>query len=95
MGASTLFGILATGASLTMTFVALPAQIWKNYDKGNCEGLSPAIIVTAVATYSMWTAYAWTKPDLFLQIAQTPGCILSLILLFQLFHYRGQSKGPP
>ena len=83
-----LIGILAVTASLTIVLLGLPAQIVKNYRRKSCDGLAPSLIYSSVCTYALWSIYGWTKPDWFLMVAQTPGCILTLILLFQLFHYR-------
>ncbi|OQB06403.1 MAG: MtN3/saliva family protein [bacterium ADurb.Bin212] len=81
-------GILATVASLMIVLLGLPAQIINNYRRKSCEGLAPQLVYAAVCTYTLWAIYGWTKPDLFLATAQTPGCILSLVLLYQLVKYR-------
>lgn len=81
-------GILAVAASLTITLLGLPAQIIKNYRRKSCDGLAPSLIYSACCTYALWSIYGWTKPDWFLVVAQTPGCVLAFILLFQLLYYR-------
>lgn len=87
-----LFGILATIASLSITFIGFPQQIYKNYKCKNVEGIAPFLIYSAVLTYFLWTVYAWIKPDLFLGITQTSGLVFSSILLAQLFIYQKQSR---
>lgn len=82
-----IFGTLATIASLSIVVIALPQQIYKNYKRKTCEGLAPSLFYLAACAYILWSLYAWTKPDIFLIISQTPGMILSLILVFQLFYY--------
>jgi len=82
-----IFGILAVITSLTVTLIGFPAQIIKNYKRKSCEGIAPLLIYCACLTYSLWTLYGWTKPDLFLIISQTSGCAFSFIVLFQLFYY--------
>lgn len=81
-------GFLATIASLTITFAGLPAQIFKNYHRGNCEGISPILVYSACCSYILWGLYGWTKPDWFLATAQTPGAVFAFILLGQLLYYR-------
>jgi uncharacterized protein with PQ loop repeat len=85
---STVIGILATTASLAIALLGLPAQIVKNNRRKNCDGLSLPLICTVFCSYSFWSIYGWTKPDLLLVIAQTPGSVLSLIIIFQFFHYQ-------
>jgi uncharacterized protein with PQ loop repeat len=82
------WGTLATAASLVIVGIGLPHQIYKNFRRKTCEGLAPSLIISAAISYTLWCIYGWTKPDLFLKIAQTPGCALALILLIQLIYYR-------
>lgn len=82
-----IIGILATIASLTIVLLGLPAQIVKNYRRKSCDGLAPSLVYSACFSYTLWSLYGWTKPDWFLAIAQTPGCVLALVLLFQLLIY--------
>lgn len=81
-------GILAAIASLTIVLLGLPAQIIKNYRRKSCDGIDPSLIYSICVAYTLWSLYGWTKPDWFLAVSQTPGCVLAFILLFQLFHYR-------
>jgi len=85
-----IIGTLATIVSLLIIGLGLPAQIYKNYKRKSCEGLSAWLFLMAFASYFLWCAYGWTKPDLFLKIAHTPGVALSLILLYQFFLYRNR-----
>ncbi len=86
-----IIGTFAVIASLTIIVIGLPAQIYKNYKRKSCDGIAPSLIYSACCTYTLWGLYGWTKPDWFLVIAQTPGSILALILLLQLFRYRKNS----
>lgn len=83
-----IIGIIATIASLTIVLLGLPAQIIKNYRRKSCDGIAPPLIYSACCSYMLWSLYGWTKPDWFLIIAHTPGCILAFVLLFQLLHYK-------
>ena len=81
-------GVLATIASLMIVVLGLPAQIIQNYRRKSCDGLAPSLIYAACCTYTLWSVYGWTKPDWFLAISQTPGCVLAFVLLVQLIIYR-------
>lgn len=81
-------GIIAALASLSIVLIGLPKQILENYRRKSCEGLAPSLIYSACCTYTLWGIYGWSKPDWFLFASQTPGSILSFILLFQLFKYK-------
>ncbi|MDO8668824.1 MAG: SemiSWEET family transporter [Candidatus Buchananbacteria bacterium] len=87
-----ILGLLATLSSLMIVFLGFPAQIIKNYRRKSCDGIAPTLIYSACCGYTLWSLYGWTKPDWFLAIAQTPGCILSFILLFQIFYYRKRQE---
>jgi len=86
-------GAIAVIASLMIIVLGLPAQIIKNYRRQSCDGIAPSLIYSACCTYALWSLYGWTKPDWFLVVAQTPGCVLALVLLFQLFYYRKKPAG--
>lgn len=81
-------GIIATIASLTIIALGFPAQIIKNYRRKSCDGIAPPLIYSACCSYTLWSIYGWTKPDWFLVVSQTPGCLLIYTLLFQLVYYR-------
>jgi uncharacterized protein with PQ loop repeat len=81
-------GFLATMASLIILFVGFPSQIYENYKRKSCEGLSLPLVFSVSLSYSLWSLYGWMKPDKFLICAQTPGVVFGLILIFQLFYYR-------
>ena len=83
-----IIGILAAIASLTIIVLGIPAQIIKNYRRKSCDGLDPLLIYSACVAYTLWSLYGWTKPDWFLVVSQTPGCVLAFIILFQFFYYR-------
>jgi len=82
-----IIGTLAVIASLTIAMVGLPQQIYKNYQRKSCEGLAPFLIYSACCAYTLWGIYGWTKPDYFLVISQTPGSVLTFVLIFQIFYY--------
>jgi len=82
-----ILGTLAVIASLTIVVIGLPQQIYKNYRQKSCEGLASSLVYSAFCTYTLWGLYGWTTPDYFLAISQTPGSVITLILVFQLFYY--------
>lgn len=88
MSTLSVVGSLAMLASLVIIVLGIPAQIIKNYRRKSCDGLAPSLIYSASVTYFLWSMYAWMKPDWFLAVAQTPGCVLSLVLIFQLLRYK-------
>jgi uncharacterized protein with PQ loop repeat len=88
---ASIFGTLAMIASLTITFIGLPCQIYKNWRDKDCH-LALELIVAAIFSYSLWSMYGWAKPDWFLAGADTPGAILALIVLLQFFLYRKKKR---
>jgi uncharacterized protein with PQ loop repeat len=82
-----IFGVLAMIASLTITAVGFPMQIVANYRRKSVEGISTTLVVSAMTTYTLWALYGWTKPDWFLVISQTPGCMIAGALLLQIRYY--------
>ena len=87
-----IIGLLATLSSLTIIVFGLPSQIISNYNNKKCNGLSPFLIYSMCSTYTLWCLYGWTKPDYFLAISQTPGCILGFVILFQYFYYEKRKE---
>lgn len=81
------FGAAAMIVSLTIVLVGLPAQILRNARRKSADGISPLLILCTVLTYSLWSLYAWTKPDWYLAAAQTPGAVISAILVGQYAWY--------
>jgi uncharacterized protein with PQ loop repeat len=79
-----ILGTVAACASLLIIFVGFPQQIYRNHKNDKVDGLAPMLVYSAVITYTAWTFYAWSAHNIFLEISQTPGMILSLILLYQL-----------
>ena len=92
MAWSTFFGICGAIASLAVVTVGLVHQIWMNYQRKTVEGLAPSLIYTALATYLSWSLYAWTKPDTFLKVTQTPGALIAIVLFVQYKIYGTQNK---
>lgn len=84
-------GSVATIASLFIVIFGLPFQIWENFRRKSCQGLTASLIYSAVLSYTLWAVYGWAKPDVYLQMAQTPGAVFAFILLFQLFYYRDRT----
>lgn len=87
-----IFGTLAMIASLAVVIIGLPHQIYTNWRRKSCEGISPSLIYASCFIYPLWALYGWTKPDPFIIFAQTPGSILAFILLFQLLYYGNRAR---
>lgn len=92
MNATTILGTLGVLLSLVIVFAGFPHQVYTNWKKKSCEGMSPILIISAFFTYALWGSYAFTKPDHFLQISQTPGFFFSLVLVLQLILYKPLTK---
>jgi len=82
-----ILGLLAAIASLTITLVGLPTQIYKNR-VARKNNLSLSLIISALCSYGLWALYGWTKLDYFLIIPQTTGFFLAIILLIQYLVYK-------
>ncbi len=87
-------GYIAAGVSLLLVFVGFPKQIFKNYQRKSCDGIDLTLAVSAFAAYTTWGVYGWSVGDKFLIWSQTPGAILSLILLVQFYLYRRNRNRP-
>ena len=81
-------GFAAAASSLIGIGVGITLQIYKNYERKSCEGLSFILMLTAFLAYSTWAAYGFAKEDSFLEWSQTPGSVLMLVILFQFWIYR-------
>lgn len=86
-----LFGTLAAVASLTIIVWGLPRQIWLNYQRKSCEGLSPDLAWSAAVIYFFWGIYGLVKHDVFIIAADIPGFVLSASLVWQM-HWYGRRK---
>jgi hypothetical protein len=85
---------MAVVGSFIMLY-ALYCQIRLNHRRGKVEGLSPVMIFGALYTYTCWTIHGWSKPNWFLAVAQTPGVVLTLILMIQWWRDPARSKRRP
>jgi len=85
-------GILAVIASLSVTVLGFPAQIYKNYKKGECKGLSLLLICSHCASFSLWLTYGFIEPDWYIVAARFIGCILIFFILFQFIYYWRKNK---
>lgn len=84
--------LMATIASLTISLVGLPMQIWKNYKQGSTDGIATPLIFTTFLTYSLWSIHAWGKDDWNLLYAYFPGSICGIVLLGQYIYYKMKKK---
>jgi len=87
-----IFGIAASIASLLLVLIGFPAQIVRNYRRKSCEGLDPTLYWFALVTYTCWGLYGWTKPDIYMKLAQTPGAILTATIIIQFYYYKKRRK---
>lgn len=82
-----LVGKLALGSSFALILFGLVAQIKKNYRLKDCQGLSFIMLFLSLICFSFWAWYGWVKPDNNLKFSQTPGAVLSLVLVWQWLYY--------
>lgn len=81
-------GTLATIASLAIIVWGLPKQLWLNYQRKSCEGLSPDLAWSAAVIYFFWGLYGLAKHDVFIITADVPGFILAATLVWQMYYYK-------
>ncbi|MEK7584247.1 MAG: PQ-loop repeat-containing protein [Patescibacteria group bacterium] len=82
-----ILGTLAVCTSLTIVLLGLPRQIYRNWKRKSCEGIEPTLFYAVFCTYTLWGLYGFTKPDWFIFASQTPGFILTIVILVQLRRY--------
>ena len=82
-----LVGKLAFSSSIALILFGLVAQIRKNYKLKDCQGLSFMMLFLSLICFSLWAWYGWVKPDNNLKFSQTPGAVLSLVLVLQWIYY--------
>lgn len=83
---------MATIASLAISVVGLPVQIYKIHQKGSTDGMATPLIFSTFLTYTLWSIHAWDKSDWNLLIAYVPGSVCGVILLMQYIYYKRKSK---
>ena len=81
-------GTLTVISSLTILLFGFPAQVISNFKRKSGDDLSPPLIYSCCLAYTLWSIYAFIKPDYFLVVLRVPGAILSFVLLLQIFHYK-------
>ena len=91
---SSFFGVLWSIASLVVTFGGFPHQIIENWRRGKV-GMSPVLIVTALASYLCGSLYGFIKPDWFIVVMQTPACLLAAVIFGQWIVYRKRFSDKP
>ena len=87
-----LFGNLAVIASFSSIFIGTSLQIYKNWSRKNCKGLSLTAVVNLWLCNLFWGAYGYCKGDFCLIITNPPSILLVSVILWQFFIYR-KNKG--
>ena len=88
MNTSYILSFLATIASLLITGIGFPVQIWKNYKTKNTSGVSYILFLLSFLSYALWSLRAYVIKDWYMVTAYTPGIFFSTIILFQIYFYR-------
>lgn len=91
MDINTVLSIAATVASLSISLVGFPFQIWKNYKNKNTSGIAYLLFVLSFISYTLWSLRAFFIGDWYMFTAYLPGVIFSIVILFQIYIYK---KGP-
>ena len=85
-----ILGTIACGSSLLYMVFGIPTQILKVYRRKSTDGLSLFMTCTLLATTTAWVIYSIPIKNYFIMIANVPGAIAALIILFQFWWYRGR-----
>lgn len=88
MDFSNTLSILATVASLLITGIGFPVQIYKNYKNKDTFGVSYILFILSFVSYLLWSMRAYTVGDWYMFVAYVPGVLLSIVILFQISYYR-------
>jgi len=83
-----ILGSNAVVAGLLGVVVGLITQVFKNFKRKSCEGLSFTWIMLAGYSYFSWLIYGVAKQDIFLTIPQSLGTLCMVIILIQFWVYR-------
>ncbi len=83
-----LIKIITVVLSLIVTGLGLTAQVKKNYQRKNMEGLSGFYFSILAISYSFWSIYGFSQQDLVLIIPMTLGAIMSWVVVIQFLIYK-------
>ncbi len=81
-------GVFATITSLAFMAMGLPTQIYKIYKAKSTEGVSLFERCTLLLTTVVWVWYGLTVRNQYIWIANAPGALCALIILWQFWIYR-------
>lgn len=83
-----IFGTIASCVAVASILLGPTTQLWINYKKKSCEGLSFFFVLLPFLSYVSWASYGISKHDFFLYFTQIPGSLLMLGILAQFWIYR-------
>lgn len=88
MNISTFVSVAATVASLSISLIGFPFQIWKNYKNKNTSGIAYLLFVLSFISYTLWSLRAFLISDWYMFIAYLPGVVFSIVILLQIYIYK-------
>ena len=85
---SQILGIGVIVLSLSLFFIGLPVQAYKNYKRKSIKGLSLPLFLLNFLAYVIWLWYGLLITNLTIIIPNIPAVIFGAIILYQFFTYR-------
>lgn len=91
MSAEQFFGTGAMVLGVLGGCIGLPVQLYKNWQRKSCEGLSLTFWLILYTNVWFWVMYAFSKvqTDWYLFVANVPGLVFISVLLWQFGWYGG------
>ncbi len=87
-----LIGITTIALSLAVTGIGLTSQVRKNHARRSMDGLSFFYFFILAVSYSFWVAYGVYLHDYVVIIPMSIGGIMSWVVVFQFYLYRGSKS---
>ena len=78
-------GTIATAIAILYTFIGIPSQIIRNWERGSTEGVSGLMFGLLFFCYLAWFIYAIFKKDKYLLITNITGLVSVSVLLTQIY----------
>lgn len=85
---SQILGVGVIVLSLSLFFIGLPVQAYKNYKRKSTKGLSLSLFSLNFLAYVIWLWYGLLIKNLPIVIPNIPAIIFGAIILYQFFMYR-------
>jgi len=84
-------GYAAITLAGSITIIGLPRQAWSNLKRRSTDGISMALVVCAILSYSVFTLFGLGKEPMIWQLfVYAPGALFGLVILAQAWIYRAK-----